>query len=227
MSFKVQELLHSYGALLLVLLSVGGYGVTFSRVWAPHSSSDRQLDTVLSLALGLGILICGLQWIGVSGHFNRRIVNVLLFTGWLCAAHATWRHWWKNTTPIDFHTWQPGWPATLLLVSLVPTVIAPLLPPIQWDEIMYHLPHALAWAEKGRVSPNEWLRYPWFPFNIDLLYGAALIFKRETLAHLLNALSGWLVTALIYLWASRFLSRWAGLLAALIWVSISPILFFK
>ena len=109
----------------------------------------------------------------------------------------------------------------LIFFAFVPTLIAPLIPPRDWDELMYHLPHANQWAQTGSLTVNEWLRYPWFPYNFNLLYSAALILRGDILAHLIHALAGWLVALLIYRVGIRFGNRYIATIATLIWLGLT------
>ena len=45
------------------------------------------------------------------------------------------------------------WVAVALLA--LPTLLAPLSPPMAWDELAYHLPHAREWARSGRLVVTE------------------------------------------------------------------------
>ena len=76
--------------------------------------------------------------------------------------------------------------------------MAPLAPPAAFDELMYHLPYAREVAHSGSLGIHEWLRYPWFPYNYNLLYAAALLVGDDVLPHFLNALAGWLSVWMVY-----------------------------
>ena len=45
-----------------------------------------------------------------------------------------------------------------VLLNGPPTLLAPLSPPMAWDELAYHLPHAREWARSGRLVVTDWLR---------------------------------------------------------------------
>ena len=74
----------------------------------------------------------------------------------------------------------------LALVAL-PALMAPLAPPAAFDELMYHLPYARQVAQSGSLGIHEWLRYPWFPYNYNLLYAGALLVGDDVLTHFLGA----------------------------------------
>ena len=58
---------------------------------------------------------------------------------------------------------------------LLPVALQGLTPPLQSDEVRYHLPYALHFVEQGRIAPDLYLRFPFFTLNVNLLYAAAII----------------------------------------------------
>jgi hypothetical protein len=97
----------------------------------------------------------------------------------------------------------------------------PFRPATSWDEVMYHLPHAVQWAESGTLSVNSWLRFPWFPYNYNLLYATALLIWDDILAHLFHALAGWLCALMIYQFGRQVASRIQAMISAAMWLSLS------
>jgi hypothetical protein len=107
----------------------------------------------------------------------------------------------------------------LALVAL-PALVAPLAPPIAFDELMYHLPYARQVAQQGALGIHEWLRYPWFPYNYNLLYAAALQLGDDVLPHFLNALAGALSVAMVYRLGMLHASRLTACIGAAIWLGL-------
>jgi hypothetical protein len=216
-----------YALLAIFAFSCWGLG----RILLRDRSSTRALPAPLvepmAVALGIGICICVLQALAVAGLLTKLPTLGLLGSGWILGAIAVITRARAGTL-----RFTPGasWKARTrsektLLIALVlaalPTLFAPLSPPIAWDELMYHLPHAAQWASTGRLQVNEWLRYPWFPYNYDLLYAAALLFGSDVFPHLLHALAGWLTAWLGYRLGVLHLDRVTAAVAALLWLSLS------
>ncbi len=107
----------------------------------------------------------------------------------------------------------------LALVAL-PALIAPLAPPAAFDELMYHLPYARRVAQTGALGIHDWLRYPWFPYNYDLLYAGALRLGDDVLPHLLSGLAGALSVWMVYRLGLRHTSRVVSALGAAIWLGL-------
>lgn len=171
-------------------------------------------------ATGLGVAICLLQALAITGSLSLFSISAIAILGTVGATIAL-----KSWSPQD-EVRRPLSPAEkilcLVLIAVVlRTILMPFRPATAWDEVMYHLPHALQWAESGTLSVNEWLRFPWFPYNYDLLYAAALLISDDVLAHLFHALAGWLCALMIYQVARQIGSRPQALIATCMWISLS------
>ena len=67
----------------------------------------------------------------------------------------------------------------------------------------------------GHLGVNEWLRYPWLPYNFDLLFATALVLGNDVLPQLIHACTGWATAWLLYRLALQYLPAPAGNAAAL------------
>lgn len=177
----------------------------------------------IPLAIGLGLLITGLQGLAVAGWLKPLPLAAIGGVGLALALVELARLDWRASLRAKRAAWRtvPLASRLLALATLIlgaSTLLAPLAPPRAWDELMYHLPHASEWAMTGKLTVNEWLRYPWFPYNYNLLYAGALIAGNDVLPHLLHALAGWLTALLLLAWAQRRFGLDRALLATMIWL---------
>lgn len=221
-----------YGALAALVLAFWGLGHAALLALRAPPAEDRWLGWALTTTLGLGLFIVLVQGQAVAGQLHRPALFVLLILSWGLAVWRLWRAWCERERPLPGRTRPPRtWHALDLvalwavLMALAPTLVAPLAPPLQWDELMYHLPHARQWAETGQLTVNGWLRFPWFPYNYDLLYACALLLKGDVLAHLLHALAGWLVAVLVYRVGLRHGGRLTASLATVTWLVLGGALY--
>lgn len=179
----------------------------------------------LSTTLGMGLFICSLQWLGVAGALKAPWIYGLLILGVLCAAiplraalqkpvHISMPSW----RTLAFH--QSGAAVAVILVGCF-VLLDPLKPPHEWDELAYHLPHAQQWAQSGQLQINEWLRYPWFPYNYDLLYASSLVVMDDIAPHLLHALAGWTIALMVFRLGMRYASTLEACLASILWLRLS------
>ncbi len=221
-----QFIYKNYSSLILLALVFWGLGQTTLKC-ITSLSEDKWLDLPMACAIGIGIFITVLQFLAISGNLYRAEINIFIFAG-LALTVAQAMAVWKNRAlqkknapalPVKNKYLWASW--GLIAVALAPTFIAPLSPPREWDELMYHLPHANQWALHGKLTVNEWLRYPWFPYNYNLLYAAALILRGDILTHLLHAFSGWLIALMVYRLGIRYSSRMTATIATLIWLALA------
>jgi hypothetical protein len=224
---KIVYAVTHYFALLIFTFACWGAGRALLRRLDSSASTETEeapLWNAISAAIGMGLYICLVQWLAIAGQLRFIPLLVALALG-LGLGLLEWRALPARTGPTLLQRWHSGnWTerGTLLLIALLvlPTLIAPLCPPLAWDEVMYHLPHAKQWALNGKLTVNEWLRYPWFPFNADLLFGAAMIMYDDVLPHLLSALAAWLTAFLVYQAGKRFIGKSVALIATIIFLSL-------
>lgn len=223
---KLGFLLGQYGVLALVVAACWGWGQTSLRLLKIDRDPATRLGVPLAIALGLGVGICVLQGLAIAGQLTVRFVGLLIAAGVLLGAWQAFAHRVLVRRPAWISGWQAmppadRWGLIALAVVLLSTLTAPLPPPTHWDALMYHLPHAQQWAASGHLTVNGWLRYPWFPYNVDLLYAGALLFGNDVLPHLLHASAGWLTAWLIYRLGVQHLDRLTACVAASLWVLLA------
>jgi hypothetical protein len=217
--------LRFYGALALMVFAFWGLGGTLLRLAKAQRGDDAWLVVALAVAAGMGLFVVAEQMLAIAGLLRRPALMAVLVLGWCLSGWQVWQ-WLRQRRQTHVGTGPVRWAAkdlfwlAIILSALAPTLIAPLKPPVQWDELMYHLPHARQWALSGALTVNEWLRYPWFPYNYDLLYAAALLLKGDVLAHLLHALAGWLTAWIIYCVGRRVSGPATAGLATTAWLTL-------
>lgn len=209
-----------YAPFLVFVLACWGFGRLLLSRLAPPAQRDRWLETAMATALGLGLFIVAFQALAVAGLLGRPVVLLLVAAGVLAGA-AQWRAWLRQPdAPSPALTRADRFALAALACVALPTLTAPLAPPVAFDEVMYHLPYARQVAESGRLGVYEWLRYPWFPYNYDLLYAAALQVHDDVFTHLLHALAGWLSVLMVYRLGLRHVNRVVACIGAGIWLAL-------
>ena len=104
---------------------------------------------------------------------------------------------------------------------LVPVALNALTPPIRSDEVRFHLPYALHFVEQARITPDLYLRFPFFTLNVNLLYAAAIIFGDDVTPHYVHLLLGSLAGLALYVLATPICGR-AIALGAVILFFVTP-----
>jgi hypothetical protein len=111
----------------------------------------------------------------------------------------------------------------IALLALAPLFVLALYPPTAFDETMYHLPFARAFAQSGGLPATPEIRFPVFPALGELLFAETLLLAGDTgdgdVATHLVALVAVLATAgLLVAWGRRAFSPKAGWIAAALYV---------
>jgi hypothetical protein len=221
-----------YAALAVFVVSCWGYGrAVLSRIGAP-TPADVWLEAGMTATLGVGLFICAFQALAIAGLFGVTGVLVLVAIGIGAAALQVpaWRRQLREraAAAVFPSSWgvdaSMSWLdkaalAALALIAL-PALVAPLAPPAVFDELMYHLPYARMLAQTGALGIHDWLRYPWFPYNYNLLYAAALLVGDDVLPHFLSALAGALSVGMVYRLGRQHTSRTLALAGAAIWLGL-------
>jgi len=216
-----------YAALAVFVLACWGFGRALLARLSPPTRRDAWLEAAMAATLGVGLFICAFQVLAIFGAFKVGATVALIAAG-VVAAALQLRPWWRDVRTVRALAVAPAAPWTradkiaaiaLGLVAL-PALVAPLAPPAAFDELMYHLPYARQVAQQGSLGIHEWLRYPWFPYNYNLLYAAALQVGDDVLPHFLNALAGVLSAVMVLRLGIKNTNRLTALIGTAIWVGI-------
>jgi hypothetical protein len=107
---------------------------------------------------------------------------------------------------------------------LAPLVAIALYPPTAFDETLYHLPFARAFARTGGVPFLPDLRVPVFPQLSEMVFAEVLLLADDVAVHFVELLATIAVAALLVGWGRRASgskligSKRTGWLAAAIWL---------
>ncbi|MDR6425358.1 hypothetical protein J2738_001487 [Variovorax paradoxus] len=215
-----------YAALAVFVLGCWGFGRALLARLAPPPRRDAWLEAAMAAALGVGLFICAFQLLAIFGAFKPGATVALIAAGVVGAALQL-RPWWREARALraagaGTAPWTRAERIAAIALALValPALVAPLAPPAAFDELMYHLPYARQVAQQGSLGIHEWLRYPWFPYNYNLLYAAALQLGDDVLPHFLNALAGALSAVMVYRLGIQHANRLTACIGAAIWIGI-------
>lgn len=223
MSVKTAFALQHYASLALFSVVFWGMGKTAVTYTVRRISEDIWLNGAIAMAVGMAIFSVALQFIAIGGLLQRSYINVLFLIGLILAIYQVYVYIFILLPKLEgpkLSVQDRLW-ALPPLILLAPTVVAALHLPYKWDELMYHLPHAQQWVQTGHLQVNAWLRYPWAPYNLNILYAAGLIIRGDVFTHLLHALAGWLVALTVYRIGLLHFGRAAACISALIWIQLT------
>ena len=211
-----------YLYLAVFVIATFGLGKPLTTELALSARIPVLLLTPLRITAGMGIMIVLLTTFGMFGFFTAPTILTILGIGLgmvfiprlISSGKGSFSsEYLKSISDIPTSTW---WWLALTVVTGLPLLLSPLQPTMEWDELMYHLPYARFWADQGELAINEWLRYPLFAYNMDLLYGATLVVGDDVLTHLIHALTAALSAIMVFAVAREYLDWRVGLIAVIL-----------
>jgi hypothetical protein len=104
------------------------------------------------------------------------------------------------------------------LLALAPFFVLTLYPPTAFDETMYHLPFARAFARSGGLPVMPALRFPVFPALAELLSAETLLLAGDVAPHLVSLLAVLATAGLLVAWGRMAFSPGAGWIAAALYL---------
>ena len=201
--------------ILLILSSMAAAGVGRRAISLLAEGLDEEEKTVAGATLGLGCLALSVFFLGAVGLFKPWACSGLLGIFWIIA--------WPEIGPI-IDSIRSGiqralvspWLCVLIGLPLIVVLWACLVPPHQYDSLVYHLKLPQEYLRVGRLHAPEGLVYSHFPQNGEMLFTLALALGSDLLAQMYV----WLATALTIAWLLTFGRRvtqaaaWAAVLVA-------------
>ncbi|MBI1877055.1 MAG: phospholipid carrier-dependent glycosyltransferase [Chloroflexi bacterium] len=183
---------------------------------------DLSTGEILILGCGLGLGALGLVTLGLglAGLFYQWLfiaLSLLLTLALWPDFLALYR---RLHRPADF-------PNRLTMIYLIAvglfTLVAGLLPPIDWDGLFYHLTAPKIFIQAHRISPGIDVPHFNFPLLAEMLFAYGMLVRGDIAAKLIHTLYGVLLTGLVYLTARRHLSLPSAWPAVLILLSMPMI----
>lgn len=98
-------------------------------------------------------------------------------------------------------------------------IILNLTPPIDRDALIHHLAIPKLWLKNGGFYEMKWATFSYYPMNVDLLYMIPLYLNKDFMAKFIHMGFGMGTALLIYYYLRNRISRIAGLLGMLIFLS--------
>lgn len=188
------------------------------------------LSLPLSIALGAAFWIAILFGLCATQCFRHDVVLAIVSVTTIgagfhwCRSHR-WPPDWRKLRPPKFE-WELGLLSGALTCALPVLFLLSLIPVMAWDCDAYHLTVPKLWAAHGGFRPIPFNVYSNWPLNIELLFGLALLLKDWILANLVEFLFSVATVLAIYRFACQLGGRYAGLLAAVLFIS-NPIVLFE
>jgi|GEM_PF-1824274 dolichyl-phosphate-mannose-protein mannosyltransferase len=106
-----------------------------------------------------------------------------------------------------------GFLLTYVGIALGITLISALAPPLEFDDIAYHLHSGKTYIQKHRFQALPQNPVTFMPKNVEMLYALGMLLHNEVTAKLIHYLMGVLTMLAAYALGTRLFTRSAGLVA--------------
>ena len=201
--------------LLLALTALAAAGTGRRLVGALGGEYDEAEKTVAGATLGLGVLALGTFALAAAGLLASwaasALIGALLLAGWSEVRPAL-----ASLADGGRRALERPWLCVLIGLPLLFALWACLVPPHQYDALVYHLALPQEYLRAGRLFAPPGIVYAHFPQNGEMLFTLALDMGSDLLAQMYV----WLASALTIAWLLTFGRRitsaapWAAVLVA-------------
>lgn len=175
-----------------------------ATAWAAGSLFKLEHHS-LRIALGLAILAHLGFLLASFGQLRPGALIALIV-----AIHAA--AFYQERPHLAWRPWGLG------LIALAPIFVLALYPPTAFDETMYHLPFARAFAQSGGLPATPTVRFPVFPALGELLFAETLLLAGDVATHLVSLVAVLATAGLLVAWGRRAFSPRAGWIAAALYL---------
>jgi hypothetical protein len=177
---------------LTVLLATGSGRVLAGKLGLSDMSESQK--TLTGATLGLGMLALGGFFLGALGLFKPWAASAYLAALWMIG-YAELKPALESLAPDHSLLRERPLAAAAVALPLLAALWMCLVPPHQYDSLVYHLALPQAYLRAGRLFAPPGIVYAHFPQNGEMLFSLALLLGSDILAQM-------------YMWLSTVLAIW-------------------
>jgi hypothetical protein len=218
--------LHAHLVALYILLAALGLGGGALRLLRLPSRGMERLW--LAWVGGLGLLSVSTLLLGMLGMLYTWLFAALLLP---CALGGLWllAHSGVVRAARDWLAWnQAGWfrvLAYLLILLSAGSVLwiwltHALMPPYEWDELIYHLTVPKLFNQAHATIFIPWNCFSLWPLNNEMLFGIALLLGSDVAPHLITLCMAMLTLGGLLLVARQHFDDRVGIVAVALFLSV-------
>jgi len=213
--------------LIFLISTAAGIGYKLLKLFKLNFYS-LLVEFIFSISLGLGFFSLLTLLLGLLGLFFLPVFYLLLLTSFLITYPEI--KYFISRIPSSFCVERPEGRQIIFGICLGIIILSGLIlniggPPIQFDELVYHLAIPDIYLRKNQILNLPYLVFSNYPLNVEMLFTLAMCLKSDTLAQLVHFSFGLLAGLSIYLLTKTYFGRRQGLFATLIFFSMPSIIF--
>lgn len=225
---------------LLALAAAIGWKVS-SLASFPYATSQEKL--LFSTALGVGVISYLVLAVGLVGLLSVWVIAPLLILLSILLRHELATVLREGVVAIGgsirlLRLVAPSGESSLVRLAraavhailamaaflLLLVLLRSLMPPFDYDGLMYHLAVPKVYVEQGRIFPITQPLQAAFPFLVEMLYTIGLVFRSDGAAAILEVFFLVLTCLALYSAARRWFDGTIGPLAVLLYLSNNLVL---
>lgn len=185
-------------------------------------------NIVISACLGLSILSLSVLLMGVAGLLYASVAASLILAAFIFSYRqiidiVTYLISRLRAIFTIFKLFTQRILVLLFVFFCIVSLAESLAPETGNDALAYHLAHPKIFVNTHMVSAIEYSRESLWPYFTQMLFTLGLLLRSQALAKLFHFGSALLLSAGIYAFCARYFSRFAGLLACVIFFSTPAI----
>jgi len=177
---------------LTILLATGSGRVLVSKLGLGDASESQK--TLVGATMGLGLLALGAFFLGAFGLYKPWAASAYLAALWVIG-YAELKPALESLAPDRSLLRERPLAAAAVALPLLAALWMCLVPPHQYDSLVYHLALPQAYLREGRLFAPPGIVYAHFPQNGEMLFSLALLLGSDILAQM-------------YMWLSTVLAIW-------------------
>ena len=112
----------------------------------------------------------------------------------------------------------------IIVLFILLEILLAFTPPVARDVLIHHLAIPKLWLVHGGFYETPWAGFSYYPMNLSLLYLVPLYFGNDIIPNFIHLGFGLGTALLLYGYLNKISGRLAGLLGALIFISMPTIL---
>lgn len=173
-------------SLFLLHCSVIGFAVNHALKLWQHSEgikNNRYLHWFFAMSCGLMLNITTLFILGIMGWFYRTAILWSGLASCLLAVFSLLRTLsYRDFITLFQFRLQALFELLVFILLFLLLMLKAVKVPGDWDDTSFHLPMARFYIENHGIVLNQYLRFPLFPQNINLLLALGLMLGHEVVA---------------------------------------------
>ncbi len=177
---------------LTILLATGSGRVLVGSLGLSDMSESQK--TLAGATVGLGLLALGGFFLGAFGLFKPWAASAFLAALWVIG-YAQLKPALRSLAPDKNLLRERPLAAAAVVLPLLAALWMCLVPPHQYDSLVYHLALPQAYLRAGQLFAPAGIVYAHFPQNGEMLFSLALLLGSDILAQM-------------YMWLSTVLAIW-------------------